>query len=101
MSLIDEIRIAQRNAGEAAVIANLERRGLVTKPDVESSLPEPPPQIDFPQIGLGLHRTTGGLVVLLLHTEAIAQRAGILAWAARDLGIPLDEFVREYNEAGN
>jgi hypothetical protein len=29
MSLIDEIQIAQRNAGEAAVIANLERMGLV------------------------------------------------------------------------
>lgn len=28
MSLIDEIRIAQRNAGEAAVIRNLERQGL-------------------------------------------------------------------------
>lgn len=31
MSLIDEIYIAQRNAGEEAVIANLERMGLVTK----------------------------------------------------------------------
>jgi hypothetical protein len=29
MSLLDEIRIAQRNAGEDAVIANLERMGLV------------------------------------------------------------------------
>lgn len=28
MSLIDEIRIAQRDAGEAAVIRNLERQGL-------------------------------------------------------------------------
>jgi len=28
MSLIDEIRIAQRDAGEAAVIRNLERHGL-------------------------------------------------------------------------
>lgn len=33
MSLIDEIRIAQRNAGEAAVVANLERMGLVDKPN--------------------------------------------------------------------
>jgi hypothetical protein len=31
MSILDEIYIAQRNAGEAAVIANLERLGLVTK----------------------------------------------------------------------
>lgn len=30
MSLIDEIRIAQRNAGEAAVIASLQRQGLAT-----------------------------------------------------------------------
>ena len=29
MSLIDEIRIAQRDAGEAAVIRSLERQGLV------------------------------------------------------------------------
>ena len=31
MSLLDEIRIAQRNTGEDAVIANLERMGLVPK----------------------------------------------------------------------
>lgn len=31
MSIIDDIRIAQRNAGEAAVIANLERMGLAPK----------------------------------------------------------------------
>ena len=31
MSTLDEIRIAQRNAGEAAVIANLERLGLASK----------------------------------------------------------------------
>lgn len=30
MSLLDEIQIAQRNAGEAAVIANLDRLGLVS-----------------------------------------------------------------------
>jgi hypothetical protein len=67
----------------------------------KSALPEPPPQIDFPQLGLGTHRTTGGMVVLLLHTEEIDQRASILAWAARDLGIPLDDLVHEYNESGN
>jgi hypothetical protein len=32
MSLLDEIRLAQRDAGEAAVTANLERPGLVTSP---------------------------------------------------------------------
>lgn len=31
MSMLDDVRIAQRNAGEAAVIANLERLGLVPK----------------------------------------------------------------------
>jgi hypothetical protein len=31
MSTLDDIRIAQRNAGEAAVIANLERLGLAPK----------------------------------------------------------------------
>ena len=31
MSTLDEIRIAQRNAGEQLVIANLERLGLVAK----------------------------------------------------------------------
>ena len=69
--------------------------------DDQENLPAPPPQIDFPQIGLGTHRTTGGLVVLLLHTEEIHQRASILTWAARDLGIPLYELVREYNEHGD
>ena len=39
MSLLDEIRIAQRNAGEYAVIANLERMGLVQ--------PRPNPQRDL------------------------------------------------------
>ena len=29
MTLLEEIQVAQRNAGEAAVIANLERQGLV------------------------------------------------------------------------
>lgn len=33
MTLIDEIYIAQRNAGEAACIANLERLGLIPKTD--------------------------------------------------------------------
>lgn len=31
MSMLDDVRIAQRDAGEAAVIANLERLGLVPK----------------------------------------------------------------------
>lgn len=39
MSLLDEIRIAQRNAGENAVIANLERMGLVVQ-----RMPGPYPQ---------------------------------------------------------
>ncbi len=33
MTLMEEIYIAQRNAGELAVIANLERQGLVPKKD--------------------------------------------------------------------
>lgn len=32
MSLLEQIQIAQRNAGEDAVIANLERMGLAPKP---------------------------------------------------------------------
>lgn len=39
MSLLDEIRIAQRDAGESAVVANLERMGLVQ--------PRPNPQLDL------------------------------------------------------
>lgn len=39
MSILDEIRIAQRNAGGEACIANLERLGLVT--------PRPNPQRDL------------------------------------------------------
>lgn len=31
MSILDEIRVAQRNAGEEAVLANLERMGLGLK----------------------------------------------------------------------
>jgi hypothetical protein len=39
MSLLEQIQIAQRNAGEDAVIANLERMGLVP--------PRPNPQRDL------------------------------------------------------
>lgn len=39
MSLLDEIQFAQRNAGEQAVIANLQRQGLLPA--------EPPPM--YPQ----------------------------------------------------
>jgi uncharacterized damage-inducible protein DinB len=84
--------IEDRDPYAAAVIAAF---------DEQENLPAPPPQIDFPQIGLGMHRTTGGMIVMLLHTEEIHHRASILAWAARDLGIPLNELVSEYNEAGN
>lgn len=34
MSLLDDTYIAQRNAGEQAVIANLESMGLIKKPEL-------------------------------------------------------------------
>ena len=38
MSIIDEIHIAQRNAGEAVVIANLQRQGLIPAEPEQSAV---------------------------------------------------------------
>lgn len=60
----------------------------------------PPPQFDFPQeLGLGITRSTGNVIALLLHTEEPGSRASILAWAAKDMGITLSDLVREYQDA--
>lgn len=62
---------------------------------------EAPPQMVFPsmQLGIGTMRATGNLIALLLHLEHPEDRAGILAWAVRDMGISIDDLVSEYNDS--
>ncbi len=60
----------------------------------------PPPEIefDFPG-GLGITRSTGDVIALLLNFEDPGQRPQILAWVAKGMRIPLADLVREYEEA--
>jgi hypothetical protein len=59
----------------------------------------PPPEIefDFPG-GLGITRSTGDVIALLLNFETPEQRAQILAWVAKGMRIPLADLVKEYEE---
>ncbi len=61
--------------------------------------PAEPPEMkfDFPG-GLGILRSTGTVIGLLLNFEAPHARAAILAWVAKAMRIPLDELVKEYEE---
>jgi hypothetical protein len=59
----------------------------------------PPPEVEFNfPGGLGINRSTGEVIALLLNFEDPNQRAQILAWVAKGMRIPLDDLVREYRE---
>ena len=80
MSLLNEIRTAQRDAGEAVVIANLQRQGLIP--------PEPPPM--YPQgiinqlegeakVLRDLLRETTDVIDTLIDDDDDSEGTGLLA----------------------
>lgn len=77
MSLIDQIRIAQRNAGEAAAIAHLEEQGIYKKS---------PPHDQVAQ--------AGNLLMAAAHTASYD--AGW--WEYKSAGLNLRDIIRDPSE---
>ena len=55
-----------------------------------------PPVFDFQGDGLGTMRSSGAIIVMLLSMEDTFSRAGILVFAAKEMGITLEELTDEY-----
>jgi len=55
-----------------------------------------PPTFDFQGEGLGTLRSSGAMIVMLLSMEEHYSRAGILVFAAKEMGISLEELTDEY-----
>lgn len=49
------------------------------------------PQTEFPDIGVGIYRTTTSFIVLMLSLEDPDSRADILASAIAEMGINIDD----------
>jgi len=54
-------------------------------------------QLELPSIGLGIQRTSGTYLALLLHLEA-DQAASVLVEAAKDVGITLEQITEIWND---
>lgn len=55
---------------------------------------------EFTGRGVGAMRSTGEIILMLLTFEDEPLRADVLACAARDMGISLEELTKAYAEAG-
>lgn len=59
---------------------------------------DPPPKLDFNGSAIGTMFTTGQLLIMSLSLEDPVFRAGIIADVCKEMKIPVQDIVDEYND---